>query len=115
MSDPIEPVIYTSHGNLPEASLRMVACWSDMETPLAQAKASVLAKIDKLEAAMVSGDGPQFYVAMLALKEAAKAGVQLSEIVCNVEHWLGDECVRRQVNIKKLTGESAQGHARHLG
>lgn len=110
-----DPLIYTSKGNLPEAGLRMCAVWSDMETPIAQAKAKMLARIAALEAAMLSGDGPRFHVAMLELKAAAEEHVQLDEIVCNVEHWQGDECVRRQVNIKKLKGESALGQAAVMG
>jgi hypothetical protein len=31
------------------------------------------------------------------------------ETVCAVEHWLGEECVRRQVNIMKRTGNSVLG------
>jgi hypothetical protein len=48
---------------------------------------------------------------MLALKATAAEGVKLDEVICNIEHWQGDECVRRQVNIKKLQGESALGTA----
>ena len=31
------------------------------------------------------------------------------ETICAVEHWLGEECVRRQVNIMKRTGNSVLG------
>ncbi len=49
------------------------------------------------------------------LREAVVWTQNDSEIVCAVEHWAGDECVRRQVNILKLQGESVLGQARHLG
>ena len=110
-----EPLIYTARGNMPMSDLCEAVVWSDIETPLAQAKATILSKIAALEAAMISGDGPQFHVAMMALKVAAEAHVVLDEVVCNVEHWIGDECVRRQVNVKKLNGESATGEVAVLG
>lgn len=109
-----EPVIYTSKGNMLESSLTVQAVWSDIEGPIAQAKATMLARIASLEAAMVAGDGPGFHAAMLALKEAANTHVQLTEVTCNLEHWLGGECVRRAVNIKKLVGEQAAGVAQDL-
>jgi hypothetical protein len=31
------------------------------------------------------------------------------ETICAVEHWLGEECVRRQVNIMKRKGNSVLG------
>jgi len=31
------------------------------------------------------------------------------ETICAVEHWLDGECVRRQVNIMKRTGNSIMG------
>lgn len=31
------------------------------------------------------------------------------EITCNTEYWLGDECVRREVNIHKKTGFETLG------
>jgi len=109
------PIINTSKGNLPLERLREAVVWSDIETPIAQAKATLLDRISALEAAMVSGDGPKFHVAMMALKEAAQAGIKLDEVVCSVEHWVDDECVRRQVNIKKLKGEAANGTAQSFG
>ena len=41
-----------------------------------------------------------------ALREAVVWTRNEDEVVCAVEHWLGEECVRRQVNIMKLQGES---------
>ncbi len=108
------PSIFTSRGNLPLADLRECVVWSDIETPLAVAKATMLKRIAQLEAAMVAGDGPAFHIAMMALKAAAETHVVLDEVVCNVEHWVGDECVRRQVNIKKLKGEVATGAAQNF-
>lgn len=108
---PHQPLIFTSMGNMPLDELREAVVWSDIETPLAQAKATMLAKIAALEAAMAANNGPQFYVAMMDLKAAAQSHVLVDEIVCSVEHWIGDECVRRQVNIKKLNGEAATGAA----
>ena len=49
------------------------------------------------------------------LREAVVWTQNDTEVVCNIEHWLGDECVRRQCNVLKLRGESVLGHARHLG
>jgi hypothetical protein len=31
------------------------------------------------------------------------------ETICAIEHWLGEECVRRQVNIMKRKGNSVLG------
>lgn len=109
------PLVFTSKGHLPEAQLRLQVVWSDVETPLAKAKHVMLQKIAALEAAMVAGNGPGFYVAMQELKTAAETHVQMDEIVCNVEHWLGEECVRRQVNIKKLVGENSAGDVAKFG
>lgn len=49
------------------------------------------------------------------LREAVVWTQNENEIVCAVEHWLGDECVRRQVNVLKLQGESVLGQAAVMG
>ncbi len=49
------------------------------------------------------------------LREAVVWTQNDDEIVCAVEHWLGEECVRRQVNILKLKGESVLGQAAVMG
>ena len=36
------------------------------------------------------------------------------ETVCNVEHWYKGECVRRQVNILKRTGNEVLGSVSQL-
>ena len=110
-----EPLIYTAKGNLPEAGLRVAVVWSDMETPIHRAKVLMLERIADLEAALVAMDPMAFHAAMLALKAQAEAHVELTEIVCNLEHWQGEECVRRAVNIKKLTGESSKSEAALMG
>jgi len=58
-----EPMIYTSKGNLPIASLRPAVQWT----------------------------------------------VNENEIILASELWQGEECVRREVHVKKLKGESALG------
>ena len=49
------------------------------------------------------------------LREAVVWTQNENEIICAVEHWLGDECVRRQVNVLKLQGESVLGQAAVMG
>ena len=94
---------------MPEAKLTFAVVWSNVETPLEQAKAALLDKIKQLETTMASGNVPAFYTAMMELKALANAPPALNEITCNIEHWFEGECVRRQVNIKKLVGENALG------
>lgn len=110
-----QPLIHTSKGNLPLDELREVVVWSDMETPLRQAKAAILQRIAELETVVLQQDYMAFYAAMQALKAQAQLHVQLDEIICNVEHYQGDELVRRQCNVKKLVGNSADGFATQLG
>ena len=43
------------------------------------------------------------------LREAVVWTDNADETICAVEHWLGDECVRRQVNIMKRTGNIVLG------
>ena len=107
--------LFTSKGLLPEASLELRVVWSDLETPLINEKLNLQAKLAAVETAMISGDGPAFYAAMTALKDACQAPLALAEAVCNIEHWLDGECVRRQVNIKKLVGESSKAARVVLG
>jgi hypothetical protein len=59
----VEPLIFTSLGNMPLSSLEERVVWQD------------------------SAD----------------------ETVCNIEHWYQGDCVRRQVNILKRTGNSVLG------
>lgn len=101
-----EPLIYTSKGNLPLSSLRAQTVWSPVEVKLATAKAALLAKVAALEAAC---DQFQFHAAMQELKAQAMIFAGLDEIYCWVEHYQGDELVRRECNLWKLTGEAAQG------
>ena len=49
------------------------------------------------------------------LREAVVWSRNDDEIICNVEHWIGDECVRRQCNVLKLRGESVLGQAAVIG
>lgn len=41
------------------------------------------------------------------LREDCVWTVNEDEAICCVQHWLGDELVRNQVNVLKLKGESA--------
>lgn len=93
----------------------MRVMWSDMETPIEASKLRLQEKVADLEAAILSGDGPSFYKAMTALKLAAQAPLAISEIICNIEHWKDGECVRRQVNIKKLVGETTNAEVAVMG
>ena len=43
------------------------------------------------------------------LREAVVWTDNADETICAGEHWLGDECVRRQVNIMKRTGNIVLG------
>lgn len=69
MADSETPLIYTSKGNLPIASLRQAVVWTINE----------------------------------------------NEIICASELWDGEECVRREVHIQKLTGMESVTTAATLG
>lgn len=108
------PMIFTSKGNLPVGDLREVTVWSDLDTPLQQAKAAMLQRIAELKAAIQKQDNLAFYAAMQALEAQAQTHVQLDEVICNVEHYHGAELVRRQCNVKKLVGNAAGAPAPDL-
>ena len=105
------PLMWTTKGNLPIASLERRVVWFDMETPIYEAKAAMASKVAALEVAILSADNLQFAAALLDLKKQADVFLNLTEVICNVEYWQGQECVYRDCLVKKLVGAEALGQS----
>ena len=52
---------------------------------------------------------------LVELREAVVWTDNPDETICAVEHWLGDECVRRQVNVFKRIGLETLAQAAVIG